>query len=130
MHIVTLNVQEEDAARAWDHVAIAIGRPDAHLNFDINTYADELDKLKSLSINEAIAMCLKSSVSHGGRKLRGQSGYRGVTKTLSGRWMAEIGYGFVYVYTMKECSCFCIYIYYLYGWKQKVYQIYIDFLHH
>ena len=116
MHIVTLNVQEEDAARAWDHVAIAIGRPDADLNFDINIYADDLDKLKSLSKDEAIAMCLQSSIGHD--LCIGQSGYRGVTKTPLRRWVANIWYGFVYVYTMKEYSCFCIYICYLCRWKQ------------
>ena len=111
LHIVTLNVQEEDAARAWDHVAIAIGRPDAHLNFDINTYADDLDKLKSLSKDEAIKMCLQSS--RGGRKPTGQSGYHGVSKTPFGRWVAQIGYGFVYVYVYHERAFLLLHIYLL-----------------
>ena len=111
MHIVTLNVQEEDAARAWDHVAIAIGRPDADLNFDIINYEDDLDKLKSLSKDEAIKMFLQSSIGHD--RHIGQSGYRGVSKTPLGRCVANIWYGFVYVYVYHERVFLLLHIYLL-----------------
>ena len=95
-------------------MAIVIGRPDSDLNFDIITYEDELEELKSLSKEEAIAMSVQSGSGH--ERLFnaiGRSGYRGVKKTESGNWVARIWYGFLYVHIMKECSCFCIYIYYL-----------------
>ena len=87
------NIQEEDAARAYDRVAIAMGRHHSELNFHHNQYSHELDMLKSLGKQEVIVMCRQCSSRLSARVREhkmGKSGYRGVNATPSGKWEAKI----------------------------------------
>ena len=48
-------MQVEDAARAYDRVAIAMGKPLTELNFHHSNYSCEMTKLQELGKSEVIA---------------------------------------------------------------------------
>ena len=86
-------VQEEDAAKARDRVAIVMGlRNGMRLNFNLDTYAHELEELNSLSTDVAIELCRQSS---GHISKQSNAGYRGVyarpgKRGICLRWEAKI----------------------------------------
>ena len=48
-------MQAEDAAQAYDRVAIAMGKPLTQLNFHHSNYSDEMSKLQELGKSVVIA---------------------------------------------------------------------------
>ena len=62
-------MQAEDAAQAYDRVAIAMGRPLTQLNFHHSNYSHEMKTLQELGKSEVI----------GSYKREKSSEYRGVT---------------------------------------------------
>ena len=86
-------MQAEDAARAYDRVAIAMGRPLTQLNFHHSKYSKDIPQLMKLGKDRVIAMCRQSS--HGFAK-NSQAAYHGITATRSGKWQAQIRYRIVY----------------------------------
>ena len=63
-------MQAEDAARAHDRVAIAMGRPLTSLNFHHSNYSHEMKTLQELGKSEVITLCRRQGRS---------SEYRGVS---------------------------------------------------
>ena len=63
-------MQAEDAAQAYDRVAIAMGRPLTELNLHHSNYSDEMKTLQELGKSEVI----------GSYKREKSSEYRGVSK--------------------------------------------------
>ena len=63
-------MQAEDAAQAYDRVAISMGKPLTQLNFHHSKYSDEMTKLQELGKSEVIASY---------RRREKSSEYRGVT---------------------------------------------------
>ena len=63
-------MQAEDAAQAYDRVAIAMGRPLNSLNFHHSNYSDEMKTLQELGKSEVIALC---------RRQERSGEYRGVS---------------------------------------------------
>ena len=86
-------MQAEDAARAYDRVAIAMGRPLNSLNFHHSKYSKDIPKLMKLGKDRVIAMCRRSS---DGFAKNNQTGYHGIAATRSGKWQAQIRYRFEY----------------------------------
>ena len=63
--------QEEDAARAYDRVSIAMGKLFSNLNFDLSFYSDEVEKLKKLPYQDVIVTYRKRDPSKKLSKFRG-----------------------------------------------------------
>ena len=80
-------MQAEDAAQAYDRVAIAMGKPLTQLNFHHSKYSKDIPKLMKLGKDRVIAMCRRSS---DGFAKNSQTGCRGITATRSGKWQAQI----------------------------------------
>ena len=74
-------MQAEDAAQAYDRVAIAMDKPLTQLNFHHSNYSDEMKKLQELGKSEVIASYRREKSNE----------YRGVSlHTLSNRFMCYI----------------------------------------
>ena len=63
-------MQAEDAAQAYDRVAIAMDKPLTQLNFHHSNYSHEMKTLRELGKSEVIASC---------RRQERSSEYRGVS---------------------------------------------------
>ena len=77
------NMQEEDAARAYDRVSIAMGKPysyNSNLNFHHSIYSNDLEKLTKLHYLDVIACYLACYDQRGALKKK-SSKYRGVSRS-------------------------------------------------
>ena len=50
------DLQEEDAARAYDRAAIIMHRPENQLNFGYAAYSNEIEELRKLGIDNFVAI--------------------------------------------------------------------------
>nr|XP_043613900.1 ethylene-responsive transcription factor WRI1-like [Erigeron canadensis] len=79
---------EEAAARTYDLAALKYWGPDTTLNFQIDTYKKDIEKMEKLSKDEYLASLRRRSSGFS----RGVSKYRGVARHHhNGRWEARIG---------------------------------------
>ncbi|KAM7512419.1 hypothetical protein LguiB_011294 [Lonicera macranthoides] len=89
--------EEEAAARTYDLAAIKYWGPHITLNFPIETYQSDLEKMEKVSKEEYLASLRRMSSGFS----RGVSKYRGVARHHhNGRWEARIGrvFGNKYLY--------------------------------
>ncbi|CAL8466784.1 g6320 [Coccomyxa elongata] len=78
---------EEQAALAYDLAALKFRGPDAHINFDISNYEQELLHFNDVTEEEVVQNLRRQS--KGYQKTSSQ--YRGVTRHQKGKWEARIG---------------------------------------
>ena len=79
-------MQADDAAQAYDRVAIAMGKPLTQLNFHHSMYLKDIPKLVKLGKDRVIAMCRQSS---DGFSKNSQTAYHGITARHA-KWKAQI----------------------------------------
>ncbi|KAI3813845.1 hypothetical protein L1987_18580 [Smallanthus sonchifolius] len=80
--------KEDKAARAYDLAALKYWGPTATTNFQVESYATEVEDMKNSTKQEFIASLRRKSSGFS----RGASIYRGVTRHhQQGRWQARIG---------------------------------------
>eukprot|EP00884_Botryococcus_braunii_P023320 jgi/Botrbrau1/9672/Bobra.0201s0006.1 len=79
--------QEEHAAEAYDVAILKCKGRRVSTNFEIARYADLLDCMDAISLEELIMAVRRQSQGFA----RGTSSFRGVTRHPSGRWEARIG---------------------------------------